>query len=342
MIVSHDLAGLPLDGPGAVVSLGVFDGVHLGHRAILARNVAVARELGLRPTVVTFRDHPKRVLLGRAPRTLTTLEHRLEHFRRAGIDHTLALAFDDALRETSADRFVDRVLVSALRAEAFVLGFDSKFGQGRRGGPELLRQRGFPVEVVPKVLVGQRAVSSTAIREAVELGDLAGAARMLGRPVSVLGHVVHGQELGRTLGFPTANLDLAHELHPPPGVYACRARVIREPERGLQEVRRPAVTNIGFRPTVDGEAAQEPTLEVHMLDFEGDLYGRVLELEFVERLREEQRFPNLDALREQIGRDVAEARRRLAAPPPAGAEVRDGAEDGDSNESRGRIAPPPR
>lgn len=317
MIVSRDLTGLPLDGPGAVVSLGVFDGVHLGHVAILARNVAVAREKGLRPTVLTFRDHPKRVLLGRAPRTLTTLEHRLEHFRRAGIEHTLVLAFDEALRGTPADRFVADVLCGALRAEAFVLGFDSKFGQDRTGGPELLRELGFPVEVVRKVIVGQRAVSSTAIREAVELGDLEGAARMLGRPVSVFGRVVRGQEVGRTLGFPTANLDLAHELHPPPGVYACRARVLAAPETEQEEIRRPAVTNIGFRPTVAGESPTEPTLEVHLLDFEGDLYGRALELEFVEHLRDERRFPGLEALREQISRDVELARRRLEVSSPS-------------------------
>ena len=308
MNISTDLEGLPLDDSPSVVSLGVFDGVHLGHRAILERNVALARERGLRPTVVTFRDHPKRVILGRAPRTLTTLEHRLAHFRRLGVEHTLALAFDEALRETPADRFITEILVRSLNAAAFVLGFDSKFGKGRAGGPELLTSLGFPVEVVPKVVVDQRAVSSTAIREAVELGDLEGAKSMLGRPISVFGRVVKGQQMGRKLGFPTANLDLAHELHPPPGVYACQATLILE--EGEDEVR-PAVANIGFRPTVSGEASGEPTIEVHLLDFEADLYGAAMELEFAARIRDEQRFDGLEALRAQIARDVDEARRLL-------------------------------
>ena len=310
MIVTHEIAALPIDERGALVSLGVFDGVHLGHQAILERNVSRSRELDLRATVVTFREHPKQVLLGRAPRTLTTLDHRLELFRRAGIEHTLAIAFDAALRETPAEEFVRRVLVDGLHARAFVLGFDSKFGQGRRGSPELLSALGYPVEVVPKVVVAQRAVSSTAIREAVELGDLEGAARMLGRAVSVFGRVVHGRRLGHTLGFPTANLDLAHELHPPPGVYACWARLAAEAE-DPEPSRLPAVANIGYRPTLGGDRPADASVEVHLLDFAGELYGKSLELEFVQRLRSEQRFPDLAALRDQIARDVEQARALL-------------------------------
>ena len=141
-----------------------------------------------------------------------------------------------------------------------------------------------------------------------ELGDLEGARSMLGRPISVFGRVVKGQQMGRKLGFPTANLDLAHELHPPPGVYACQATLILE--EGEDEVR-PAVANIGFRPTVSGEASGEPTIEVHLLDFEADLYGAAMELEFAARIRDEQRFDGLEALRAQIARDVDEARRLL-------------------------------
>jgi riboflavin kinase / FMN adenylyltransferase len=309
VIVSYDLQPLPLEGfRGSVVSIGVFDGVHLGHQAILEANVARARELGLRPTVVTFRHHPKAILLGRAPRTLTTLEHRLELFRRAGVSHTLALAFDQDLRDTPADTFVKSVLVRGLGAEHFVLGFDSKFGRGREGGPALLRTLGYPVEVVPMVVVDQRAVSSTAIREAVELGDLVGAARMLGRPVAVLGEVVRGQALGRTLGFPTANLDLQHELHPPPGVYACRANLLAPEPQHAREAQYQAVVNIGYRPTVGGERPEAPLVEAHLLDFEGDLYGRWLELEFVARLRGERRFDGLESLKRQISTDVEAAR----------------------------------
>ena len=311
MIVTRAPERPPAPPPGgSVVSIGVFDGVHLGHQAILAANRARAAELGARSTVVTFETHPKGTLLGRAPRTLTSLEHRLELFRRAGIEHTVVLAFDAALRERSAEQFTLETLVGGLGARAFVLGFDSKFGRDRRGTPELLRGLGHDVQVVDKVEVAGRAVSSTAIREAVELGDLEGAARMLGRPVSVLGTVVQGARRGRGLGFPTANLDLHHELHPPPGVYAGRAtRVGGGPEqRDL-----PAVANIGYRPTLAGQRTSEPTLEVHLLDFEGDLYGCDLEFSFLGGLRGEQRFAGPEQLAAQIARDVAAARALLSA-----------------------------
>ncbi|MBL8859257.1 MAG: bifunctional riboflavin kinase/FAD synthetase [Planctomycetes bacterium] len=313
MILTTDrTAPLPRAPNGSVVSIGVFDGVHLGHQEILARNCKRARALKARATVVTFQDHPKRLLLGRAPRTLTSLEHRLELFRRAGIEHTVALSFDEELRAIHAPRFVTDFLVENLDARAFVLGFDSKFGRDREGTPELLMQMGLDVEVVGQVQVGERAVSSTAIREAVELGDLAGAARMLGRPVAVYGEVVQGDHLGRELGFPTANLDLHHELRPPNGVWACRARRVRYTPEPVVERALDAVTNIGFRPTITGEKPVSPRVEVHLLDFEGDLYGQYIELEFVAFLREEQRFPSLEALKAQIARDVLRAREVLA------------------------------
>ena len=317
MIVSFEREGLPAPpAGGSVVSVGVFDGVHLGHQAILAENVAHAGALGAAPTVVTFRHHPKGVLLGRAPRTLTSLEHRLELFRRAGIAHTVALTFDEELKNVPAEAFAREFLGRRLGARRYVLGFDSKFGRGREGTPERLREWGLDVVVVPKVLVAERPVSSTAIREAVELGDLAGAARMLGRPVAVYGDVVPGDGRGRGLGFPTANLDLHHELHPPPGVYACRARIVPRGTAGAADEGRrfPAVTNVGFRPTFakDGEArGVAPLVEVHLLDFAEDLYGQHLELEFHAFLRAERRFPDLEALRNAITEDVARSRALL-------------------------------
>lgn len=298
---------------GAVVSLGMFDGVHLGHQAILARNVARAGELGARATVVTFRRHPKRLLLGRAPRTLTPLEHRLALFERAGIQHAVVLSFDVALRGLSAGDFVQAIAVEGLGVRHFVLGFDSKFGRDRDGTPEFLRASGFPVEVVGKVEIRGRAVSSTAIREAIELGDLTGAAAMLGRPVSVFGRVVHGANLGARIGFPTANLDLHQGLHPPPGVYACRVHCMAEGDGQPQRSFR-GVANIGFRPTVAPRPTRLPQVEVHVLDFEGDLYGRRIELEFVAHLRGEVRFPGVDELAAQIARDVEAARRILPGP----------------------------
>jgi riboflavin kinase/FMN adenylyltransferase len=315
VIASYELGSLPAPPrEGSVVSIGVFDGVHLGHLAILEANRERARALGAQPTVVTFRRHPKRVLLGREPRTLTSLEHRLELFRRAGIEHTLVLAFDERLREVSAEEFVRR-LIEALGARAFVLGFDSKFGRDRRGTPALLQELGLDVQVVDQVVLDGRPVSSTAIREAVELGDLPAAERMLGRPVSVLGSVVRGDELGRRLGFPTANLDLHHELHPPPGVYAGRARILDSDSRSMEPSRpplHPAVINIGVRPTVAGRGPQPVRVEAHLLGFCADLYGRSVELSFLERLRDERRFASLEELSAQIARDVERAREVLA------------------------------
>ncbi|HJO27674.1 MAG: riboflavin biosynthesis protein RibF [Planctomycetes bacterium] len=323
MLTTHArvAAELPVGPPPAVVSVGVFDGVHLGHQAILAANVARATTESAQSTVVTFGGHPKRLLLGHAPRTLTTLEHRLELFQRAGIAHTVVLPFDEALRSLRAEDFARTFLADGLAARSLVLGFDSKFGHDREGTPEALGALGYAVQVVPEVLVDGRAVSSTAIREAVSLGDLAGAARMLGRPPAVFGEVVEGRHLGRELGFPTANLDLHHELHPPAGVYATLVRCPQAP--GEQARLLPSVTNIGHRPTVEeGPAAGSPggtrprlTIETHILDFSGELYGKHLEVLFVDSIRREQRFPSLDALAEQIGRDVDAARKLLSARP---------------------------
>jgi riboflavin kinase/FMN adenylyltransferase len=294
-----------------VVSIGVFDGVHLGHQEILRRNVEQAREHGHEPTVLTFRRHPKRVLLGRAPKAITTLDYRFELFQRLGIEHVVALRFTDELRQQAPEDFVEKTLLAGLDARRFVLGFDSKFGRDRAGTPELLEQLGHTVEVVGQVIVGQRPVSSTAIREAVELGDLSGAAAMLGRPVSILGRVVRGDALGRKLGFPTANLDLMQGLHPPNGVWACRARILEGEEATPSGDALPAVTNIGHRPTVSGEPG-DPRVEVHLIDWQGDLYGARVEVEFVAPLREERRFDGLEALVAQIELDVRAARERLA------------------------------
>ncbi len=309
MRVTRDRSAIgPPPARGAVTSIGVFDGVHLGHQAILAANVARAEALDAEATVVTFSSHPKQTLLGRAPRTLTTLDHRLELFERAGIDHTVVLPFDEEVRHTPARTFAEELCVRGLGTRHFVLGFDSRFGEGREGDAAFLEVLGQPVTVVPRVEVRQRGVSSTAIREAVELGDLVGAEAMLGRPVAVLGTVVQGNQMGRKLGFPTANLDLQHELHPPVGVYACTACVLEGGRVGNPEGRWNAVCNIGFRPTVDGTPAPLPVVEAHLLDFSGDLYGRRIELAFVAGLRGEQKFPSLKALEDQIRADIQTAR----------------------------------
>ncbi len=299
MIRSFGIDQLPEPENGSIVSIGVFDGVHVGHQAILAANISLARRKGWTSTVVTFAGHPKQVLLGRAPKTLTTISHRLALFERAGIEHTLILEFTEELRNMSAADFLDTILLERLHAETFLLGFDSKFGQGQQGCASFLEAKGQSVQVVERVLARGRAASSTAIREAVELGDLVGANAMLGRRVSVLGKVVHGNALGRTMGFPTANLNLEHELHPPGGVYAGFARLIGDAKARCI----PAMANIGHRPTIrqqDPSSQSSGLVEVHLIGLEEDLYGSQLEFEFVARLREEQTFDGLDALRAQL------------------------------------------
>jgi riboflavin kinase/FMN adenylyltransferase len=298
----------PARAAGCVATVGVFDGVHLGHFVVLRRVVECAAAKRVRPVMVTFAGHPKGVLLGYAPPTVTSLEHRLLLFERAGIELAVVLEFTPELRELTAEQFVRRVLLEGLGLQELVFGFDSKFGRDRGGNPEslapLARQLGFAITEVPPLMLKGHPISSTAVREAVTLGDLDAAATMLGRPVSVLGTVVRGDERGRALGFPTANLDLHHELHPPEGVYAAFARA----DGALQ----PAVINIGRRPTFDGTQRQ---FEVHLLNWSGDLYGYELEVFFLEKLREERAFPDRNALTAQIGADAARAAAAAAAAP---------------------------
>ncbi len=298
----------PARAAGCAATVGVFDGVHLGHFVVLRRVVERAAAQRVRPVMVTFAGHPKGVLLGHAPPTVTSLEHRLLLFERSGIELAAVLEFTPELRELTAGQFVRRVLIEGLGLRELVFGFDSKFGRDRGGNPEslapLARQLGFAITEVPPLMLKGHPVSSTAVREAVTLGDLAAAATMLGRPVSVLGTVVRGDGRGLALGFPTANLDLHHELHPPEGVYAAFARV--------GGALRPAVINIGRRPTFDGTQRQ---FEVHLLNWSGDLYGRDLEVFLLEKLREERTFPDRNALTAQIGADAARAAAVAAAAP---------------------------
>jgi riboflavin kinase/FMN adenylyltransferase len=286
---------------GTVATVGVFDGVHLGHQAILAEATARARSIGAVPAVLTFRQHPRLLLTGSAPPQITSLEHRLVLLERAGIELCLVADFDANLRDTSAGEFVRHWLVGRLGVRLLVSGPDAKLGKDRQGTPPRLAEMGaflgFGVVVVPPVSVGGRPARSSTIREAIAAGDLGGAAAMLGRRVSLLGTVVHGDARGAALGFPTANLDLHHELHPPAGVYAVEARLDGKRLRG--------VVNIGTRPTFGAGAV---TVEVHLLDFEGDLYGRDLEVEFLEKLREERRFASREDLVAQVRRDVERAR----------------------------------
>ncbi|MDX1503360.1 MAG: bifunctional riboflavin kinase/FAD synthetase [Thermoanaerobaculia bacterium] len=288
----------------AVVTVGNYDGVHRGQRAVLSRVTERAARLRAPAVAVSFDPHPRTVLTpGAEVPALTTRSQKVTLLEGCGLDALAVVRFTPAFAETTAEEFVRRFLVGALGARAVLVGEKFSFGRGRQGNLELLRrlgdEQGFDVEEVPKVRHDGEAISSTRIREAVAAGDVAAAREMLGRPYAVEGVVVHGDGRGSSIGWPTANLETANELLPAHGVYAVGVRLEDEPPR-------PAVANLGVRPTVSTEG--RPVAEAHLLDFEGDLYGRPAELLFCRRLRGEHRFPSLEALSEQIGRDAAEAR----------------------------------
>jgi len=287
--------------------VGVFDGVHLGHQEVLNALAAWARERGGRSVVITFEQHPKAVLRQTPPSFITSLQHRLRLFADMGIDVCVVLDFDEALAQTEPEAFARDVLCAWAGARGVLLGHDQRFGRMGRGDVDLMRRLGaalgLEVRSMPPRRVADRIVSSTAIRKAIAAGDLDAASDMLGRPVSVLGTVVRGCQKGRALGFPTANLDVHHEVQLPEGVYAAFACV---EGRCL-----PSVANIGRRPSFStvGPAYldEQPVVEVHVLDFEGDLYGRDVEVRFLSRLRDELPFREEGALRRQVAQDIAEA-----------------------------------
>ncbi len=287
----------PLTNP--VATLGAFDGVHLGHQRVIRTVMDWARELGGQSVVMTFDRHPRRVIEGRAPALITSVAHRLRLFESLGVDAAVVLRFDKALADLSAEDFVRRYLVEWLGVKAVVLGFDCAFGKGRRGDLALLQrlgaQYGFQARSCPPVEIDGQVVSSTAVRRLVEQGEFEAAGRMLGRPFSLLGTVVPGAGLGRRLGFPTANLDLHHEVMPPDGVYLSRARAA---DRTY-----PALTNIGARPTVAAQAGAPRLVEVYLEGLDRDIYGEELEVRFVRKLRDEIAFEDLDALQAQMRAD---------------------------------------
>ena len=297
-------------GPGpfsrTVVTVGNFDGVHLGHRAILSQVRQRAQKLDCQPVALTFDPHPAQVLnpegnLG----LLTTAAQKIELLRDAGVS-VVVQPFSLEFAAIPAREFVRDFFVERLKVREVVIGHDYRFGYKREGNIDLLRQigeaLGFTVQVVWAVEVDKAVVSSSLIRAMLRLGKIREANRMLGRIYGVTGRVVAGKGRGaKVLGVPTANLASENDLLPSSGIYAVWVR--------LNGARLPGVANIGTCPTFDN---QEMTLEVHLLDFDGDLYGRVLRVEFVQRLREEKRFPSIDELAAQIRADMAEARKVLA------------------------------
>ena len=307
------LAPLPAR-PNAVATVGGYDGVHRGHQRILADTVAWARGIGGTAVTVTFDPLPKQVVGPGGALCITSLPHRLRLLERCGIDLTVVLPFDGQVKSLPAAGFVDDVLLGWLGARRIVLGRDSRFGHRGEGSLNMLNRLADEgrLEVCspdPVRHEGQ-VISSTAIRQAIAAGDLDHTAAMLGRPYSLLGSVVEGYGRGRNLGFPTANLDPLHEALPPHGVYATLAILPGGPM--------PALTYIGTRPTFDGGDAQ-PSVEAHIIHFEGDLYGATLEVQFLCCLRGDHHFPTADALIAQmrIDREAALAICQEAAPPTA-------------------------
>jgi len=301
--------------PPSVVTPGNHDGVHLGHRALVAaaRSAASAAPTPLRVIALTFDPHPLHFIApDRAPPLLTTLPRRAELLRAAGADDVVVQTFDRAFSLLSPQEFVEQVLVAGLGARAVVVGPDFRFGAGRAGDIALLASLGAPhgmtVSTVSPVTLDGELVSSSHVRAALVRGDVERAARMLTRVHELTRKVVQGHQRGRTIGFPTANLELEGLLAPADGVYAVSVRIL-DGEPSLAERRYQGVANLGVRPTVNGGRS----LEVHLLDFAGDLYGRTLRVGFVARVRSEMKFPDLAALKAQIARDVETGRRALEA-----------------------------
>ena len=309
MELVRGLANLRDPHRGSVVTIGNYDGVHRGHQHMLATVTGRARELGLPATVVTFEPTPREYFEGdSAPARLMRLREKLEALPLYGVDRVVVLRFDRRMQAMGADEFVERLLVRGLGARHVVVGHDFHYARRREGNIDTLRaagtRHGYAVEEVGRFLVDGERVSSSLVREALGRGDLARAGLLLGRPYRMAGRVRRGQQLGRRLGYPTANLALHRKVVPLWGVFAVRVS-------GAGLVDHPAVASLGTRPTIDGT---EPLLEVHVFDHDGDLYGRYLDVDFVRRLRDERRFESLDSLVEQMHRDAAEARELLRTP----------------------------
>ena len=296
-----ELAQLP--GP-LFLAIGVFDGVHLGHQAVISTSIQHAQSCPGTPVVVTFDPHPAKVLRPNdAPHLLTSTQHKVALIRALGVAHLLVVPFSLEFAATSPDDFVLQLVNHSKPLREICVGHEWSFGRNRAGNLNLLQALGqrfhFDVVGIPPVQVNGRVVSSTAIRKAVQAGEFGKAAEMLGRDYTILGTVVHGQALGNKIGFPTANLSAHSEQFPPNGVYFAEASIGGRPHNG--------VINLGVRPTV---ARGEPqrTLEIHLFDFERDIYGQDIEVRFVSYLRPEMKFENVEALQRQIEADVHRAR----------------------------------
>jgi riboflavin kinase/FMN adenylyltransferase len=320
MHVLTDMASFRTKRKPIALAAGFFDGVHRGHRKVLQRTMAKARSRRGHAWVLTFDAHPLKTLRpDSAPRLLTSNKHKLRLLSRLDLHGCLLLPFTRDLAGLSPGDFLDRLLNHMPTLAEIVVGRNWRFGRNRSGTTaqlsRLAGQRGLSVTVVAPATAGGEAVSSTRIRSLIMAGTIDGAARMLGRRVSILGTVTRGSTLGRTLGYPTANLEPHNEVLPPFGVYAVLAALGSRTSRaqGL----RPGILNYGVRPTFGTAGKRSPVIELHLFDMDRELYGRDIEVFFVRKIREERRFPSADALTRQIADDIAAAR-RLCRPRPSG------------------------
>jgi riboflavin kinase/FMN adenylyltransferase len=300
-----------------ILTIGNFDGIHLGHRAILETVIARARALGGVSVLYTFDPHPRKVLRpDQAPDLLATMDQKIEILEDLGLDVLIVEHFDRAFARTEPKVFIREYIRERIDPIEVYVGYDFHFGRDREGSMRFLTETGprlgFSVTIIPEVTAGEFDVNSTRIRKLISEGMVEEAGRLLGRRFSMRGPVIQGMQRGRGLGYPTANLAPANEIVPQPGVYTCRLRFLDdgEPSRGTIL---PAVTNVGYRPTFQEPGAEQNRLnaEAHLLDFSGDIYGRLVELQFLSRIRSEQKFESVEALRKQIARDVESARERL-------------------------------
>jgi len=312
MRIFRHYTDLPEDARGSVVAIGNFDGIHKGHQVVINEAGSIARATGKPWAVMSFEPHPDALFKPDCePFRLSTMRTKAHMIEQLGVDELLVQHFDFAFAGLTAQAFVEEVLVKGLGASHVVAGYDFQFGQKRQGDCETLlhlgRDKGFGFTAVPKVVDEQGVVySSTRVRDCLKAGDTRGAAHVLGRPFELEGRIEHGDQRGRQLGFPTANLHLVDFLRPALGVYAMRAGL----DEGSQTRWVDGVCNVGKRPTFD--KGDDVVLEAHLFDFDADLYGKHLRVKLIERLRAERKFDGLDAIKTQIAIDCEKAKEILA------------------------------
>lgn len=301
----------PVSDTPVALTIGNFDGVHLGHQAMLMRLEEEARARGLPACVMTFEPHPREVFTpDAAPARLTNLREKLELFAKYGVDRAYVCRFNQRFAQLPADEFVHDILCRRLQAKWVLIGDDFRFGAKRAGDFHMLESMsglcGYEINAMHSVTAADLRVSSTAVRESLAGGNLELAAKLLGRPYSISGRVVHGDKAGRKLGFPTANIQLKHNKPPLTGIYAVKLN-------GLGGLELPGAASLGIRPTMKTNG--KPTLEVHVFGFDRQIYGEHVRVDFYHKLREEKKFPSLDALTAAIAQDVHDAKRYFGLLP---------------------------